>query len=138
MVPEIPSREVSVFRSGFFFVILLLLFTFSKGLARATDFNFGHECLPKTTDSATPEGNRPSFGTAGMEMRSEEGRTGERRTHTQKRANSGGPPRRAAVEGCGGIQYLLSVCAERERNAIWSHLSDSSTSTGYNSKSRGL
>jgi len=34
-VPEIPSREVSVFRSGFF--SLLLLFTFSKGLARATE-----------------------------------------------------------------------------------------------------
>jgi len=31
-VPEIASREVSVFRSGFF---LLLLFAFTKGLARA-------------------------------------------------------------------------------------------------------
>lgn len=60
-------------RVSFWFFSFLLLFTFTKGLAsaraRVGDFNFGHECLPKTTDAVTPEGNRSVFDTAGMDMR---------------------------------------------------------------------
>jgi len=109
------------------FFSLLLLFTFSKGLARATESGIlisdTNVCRRRRT-LRPRRATAPCSASRGWKC----GRGGGGEKDTKESELCTGPPHYAAhrvrlpsaVEGCGGVQYLLlsGVCAERERNAI--------------------